>query len=151
MNIRVADIRKSVLIIPNIGNLTAMRIVFCMLSCVILFSLGESMLSQQPADESFMTGRALVFFLMGIVGATIASSTGAGGGIVFLPIFISQGFSPLESLSTSLAIQCFGMSSGALAWVQYQNSEKVDFPNQWKGFYPVLLVALLSSLSLIHI
>lgn len=145
MNIRVADIRKSVLIIPNIGNLTVMRIVFYMLSCVILFSLGESMLSQQPADESFMTGRALLFFLMGIVGATIASSTGAGGGIVFLPIFISQGFSPLESLSTSIAIQCFGMSSGALAWVQYQNSEKVDFPNQWKGFYPVLLVALLSS------
>ena len=77
MNIRVADIRKSVLIIPNIGNLTVMRIVFYMLSCVILFSLGESMLSQQPADEPFMTGRALLFFLMGIVGATIASSTGA--------------------------------------------------------------------------
>ena len=96
MNIRVADIRKSVLIIPNIGNLTVMRIVFYMLSCVILFSLGESMLSQQPADESFMTGRALLFFLMGIVGATIASSTGAGGGIVFLPIFISQGFSPVS-------------------------------------------------------
>ena len=145
MNSRVATLKKGIVVIPEFGNVTVMRIVFYMLSGVILFSLGESMLAEKGGSESVNLTYAFLYFLMGIAAATIANSTGAGGGIVFLPIFISLGFSPVESLSTSIAIQCFGMSSGALAWISYQNREKQEFPCQWQGFYSLLVVSLVSS------
>lgn len=65
-------------------------------------------------------------FFLGILGATIANSTGAGGGIVFLPFFTSLGFSLEQSLGTSFAIQCFGMTAGALTWLIYKKKEALQ-------------------------
>lgn len=71
------------------------------------------------------------FFPVGVVGAIIANATGTGGGVVFVPVFtaLQDGGIPLppallqvatlkpeETVAVSFAIQCFGMSVGALAW-----------------------------------
>ncbi len=130
---------------PDVSNITVMRIVFYTLSCIILVSLGEIVVSQGQTGSSLSLTHSFLYFLMGVAAATIANSTGAGGGIVFLPIFISLGFSPAESLSTSLAIQCFGMSSGSLAWVSYKSKEESGFFAQWRNFYPMVVMAMLSS------
>ena len=57
------------------------------------------------------------FLILGLIGAIVANSTGAGGGIVFIPAFTALGVSGLSALGTSLAIQCFGMTAGALSWL----------------------------------
>jgi uncharacterized membrane protein YfcA len=86
-----------------------------------------------------------LYFLMGIIAATIANSTGAGGGIVFLPVFINLGFTPLESLATSVAIQCFGMTSGTLAWLRYRKSEPVEHARHWQDAQRVIVLATIAS------
>jgi len=66
------------------------------------------------------------FFFLGLGGAIVANSTGAGGGIVFIPAFATLGLSPSEALSTSILIQCFGMTAGAISWfVSFKNREAV--------------------------
>ena len=57
------------------------------------------------------------FFFLGIGGAVAANSTGAGGGIVFIPAFTSLGLNGLDALGTSIAIQCFGMTAGSVSWL----------------------------------
>ncbi len=86
------------------------------------------------------------FVFVGAFGALVANATGAGGGIVFLPLFIHLGLSPLESLATSFAIQCFGMNSGALAWLHHRQQERATYAAQWQNFYGVLVVAIPSTL-----
>lgn len=81
-------------------------------------------------DLSIATG-LWFFFPMGILGAVIANATGTGGGVVFVPVFaaLQDGGIDLppallqiatlkaeESVAVSFAIQCFGMSMGALVW-----------------------------------
>ncbi|MCF2949764.1 sulfite exporter TauE/SafE family protein [Paraglaciecola aquimarina] len=62
------------------------------------------------------------FTFLGILGAIFANSTGAGGGVVFMPFFNQLGFSVATSVATSFAIQCFGMTAGAITWwVYYRN------------------------------
>jgi len=71
------------------------------------------------------------FFPVGIIGAIIANATGTGGGVVFVPVFAAlQGggitipselvqiatLKPEEAVAVSFAIQCFGMSIGAITW-----------------------------------
>lgn len=56
------------------------------------------------------------FFIIGIGGAIIANATGAGGGILFIPAFTNMGISQTEAVATSVVIQCFGMTTGAIAW-----------------------------------
>jgi len=56
------------------------------------------------------------FFIIGLGGAIIANATGAGGGILFIPAFTSMGVSQKEAVATSIVIQCFGMTTGAIAW-----------------------------------
>ncbi len=56
------------------------------------------------------------FFLLGIVGAIFANSTGAGGGVVFVPFFNQLMISSDQIIATSFAIQCCGMTAGALSW-----------------------------------
>ncbi len=57
------------------------------------------------------------FFFIGLGGAIIANATGAGGGILFIPAFTNMGVSQEESVATSVVIQCFGMTTGAVAWL----------------------------------
>lgn len=57
------------------------------------------------------------FFFLGLGGAVAANSTGAGGGIVFIPAFTSLGIAGPGALGTSIAIQCFGMTAGSISWL----------------------------------
>lgn len=57
------------------------------------------------------------FALLGVGGAIAANSTGAGGGIVFIPAFTSIGVDSVSALGTSIAIQCFGMTAGSISWL----------------------------------
>lgn len=85
---------------------------------------------ESALDLSVATG-LWFFFPVGVMGAIIANATGTGGGVVFVPVFaaLQDGGIPLpaelrqiatlkseESVAVSFAIQCFGMSIGALTW-----------------------------------
>ena len=59
------------------------------------------------------------FSLLGIFGAIFANSTGAGGGVIFIPFFNQLGMSEMSSVATSFAIQCVGMSAGAVSWLSF--------------------------------
>jgi uncharacterized membrane protein YfcA len=127
-------------------SISTLRFIFYVISVLILIQLA---LQIEYADPNLAPSslQLMLYFIMGIVAATIANSTGAGGGIVFLPIFIGLGFSPLESISTSIAIQCFGMTSGALTWIKYRTQELQEYSQQWKNFYSTLLISGLSSVA----
>ena len=64
------------------------------------------------------------FTFLGVVGAIFANSTGAGGGVVFIPMFNQLGFVEGQAVATSFAIQSFGMTAGALTWSYYYHHEK---------------------------
>ena len=85
------------------------------------------------------------YFFIGICAAVIANATGAGGGIIFLPSFIALGLTADQALATSFAIQCFGMTSGTLAWLIFRQKEARLMPEQWQSFIPIVLVSALSS------
>ncbi|OLF74046.1 hypothetical protein AWH62_07850 [Maricaulis sp. W15] len=61
--------------------------------------------------------------IVGLAGALVASATGVGGGVVFVPVFSVLRESglldlgPLQTVGTSFSIQCFGMGVGALTWL----------------------------------
>ena len=65
-----------------------------------------------------------VFALVGVVAAVFASATGAGGGVVFVPLFSQLEFAPDAILATSFSIQLFGMTAGALTWMAFYRREK---------------------------
>lgn len=70
------------------------------------------------------------FVFLGITGAIFANSTGAGGGVIFIPVFSSLGFTEAQSVATSFMIQCFGMTAGAISWsVYYRKQHHQD--NLW--------------------
>lgn len=73
------------------------------------------------------------FIFLGITGATFASATGAGGGIIFIPVFSSLQFAEAQSIATSFSIQCFGMTAGAISWfLHYQKHHRFDA--NWSSF-----------------
>lgn len=125
-------------------NLTVFRFLFFILSITILVSL-RGQYEYTDTSQGVGLAQVVLYFFIGIIAATIANSTGAGGGIVFLPIFMGLGFSAAESLSTSIAIQCFGMTSGALSWINYRKKEYKEHANQWRYFYVIFPVSALSS------
>lgn len=70
------------------------------------------------------------FVFLGITGAVFANSTGAGGRVIFIPVFSSLGFTETQSVATSFMIQCFGMTAGAISWsVHYRRQHHQD--NLW--------------------
>jgi uncharacterized protein len=71
-----------------------------------------------------------LFGPIGIFGAVIASSTGTGGGVVFVPAFntlsaasamgtipMEIAVDPVKTIGISFLIQCFGMSVGSAVWI----------------------------------
>ncbi|MFT4924545.1 MAG: putative membrane protein YfcA, partial [Phenylobacterium sp.] len=76
-----------------------------------------------------------------------ANSTGAGGGIVFLPAFTVLGLSVPSALATSFAIQCFGMTSGALTWLALARSELHSTNHSWEQLNPMLWLTVPPSLA----
>lgn len=77
----------------------------------------------------FNTNEYAPFALLGMLGAIFANATGAGGGVVFIPAFQQLGISEVQSVATSFAIQCFGMTAGSIAW--YKHSRRCEFPD-WR-------------------
>ncbi|WP_259366763.1 sulfite exporter TauE/SafE family protein [Colwellia sp. BRX8-7] len=65
-----------------------------------------------------------VFSFIGLLGGIFANSTGAGGGVVFIPLFNQLNFTEQQSIATSFAIQCFGMTAGAFTWWFHYHSKK---------------------------
>jgi len=87
------------------------------------------------------------FFFLGLGGAIIANSTGAGGGIVFIPAFSSLGLSSSEVLSTSILIQCFGMTAGTISWFISFRSRNTIFQRYRSFLIRAILTASLSSIA----
>lgn len=86
------------------------------------------------------------FYFLGTAGAIFANSTGAGGGVVFIPMFNYLGFNEAQSLATSFGIQCFGMTAGALTWtLHYRRQALTDI--QWGAFVPVIIVSGIMSVA----
>jgi len=87
---------------------------------------------------------SILYSFLGIIGAIFANLSGAGGGVVFIPVFNYLGFSDGQSLSTSFTIQCFGMTAGAIVWSRhYVNNFKSDI--NWQVFLPIIYLTALTS------
>jgi uncharacterized membrane protein YfcA len=84
------------------------------------------------------------FSLLGVVGAIFANATGAGGGVVFIPMFAQLNFTEQQSIATSFAVQCFGMTAGAVTWSHYYYHQKKDL-RLWAGFKRIILVTSFSA------
>jgi uncharacterized membrane protein YfcA len=60
-----------------------------------------------------------VFIPVGFCGAILGNISAVGGGIVFIPIIIFLfHLPPVTALKIALASQSFGMTSGAIGWIQ---------------------------------
>lgn len=80
------------------------------------------------------------YFLLGVAGALFANSTGAGGGVVFIPVFHHLGFSDWQAVGTSVGIQCFGMTAGAVAWSRYYRGLEGEPASHWLSLVPAILI-----------
>ncbi|NQY50592.1 MAG: sulfite exporter TauE/SafE family protein [Colwellia sp.] len=85
-----------------------------------------------------------LFTFLGSLGAIFANSTGAGGGVVFIPMFSKLNFSEQQAIATSFAIQCFGMTAGAVTWWHHYKTEKTDL-RLWQGFKRIICVTSIAS------
>lgn len=85
------------------------------------------------------------FALLGVVGAIFANATGAGGGVVFVPFFSQLKLDNTTIVATSFAIQCFGMTAGAISWFRFYKADKpVDA--EWGALAQVLRLTVPFSL-----
>ncbi|MBU1626995.1 sulfite exporter TauE/SafE family protein [bacterium] len=81
------------------------------------------------------------FIPFGILGATVAMSTPAGGGLVFFPVLIRLGFSTHEVVAFTLATETIGMGFGSIRWMLEDFKAfqwKVvcsSIPGGWVGMY----------------
>ena len=85
---------------------------------------------------------------MGLLGAIFANATGAGGGVVFVPFFNQLEFSVATSVATSFAIQCCGMTAGALTWLAFYKQLKASNQPEsvyWQPLSKILLLTVPSS------
>ncbi|MGJ8692475.1 MAG: sulfite exporter TauE/SafE family protein [Thalassotalea sp.] len=87
----------------------------------------------------------MVFCFLGMAGATFANATGAGGGVIFIPFFNQLEFTEQQAIGTSIAIQCFGMTSGALTWWFHYRQQKTDLI-LWQGFKRIIAITSVTSI-----
>lgn len=103
---------------------------FSLLWLLLLFKV------HQPFNDLF---DYWLFSFLGMLGAVFASSTGAGGGVVFIPMFAQLNFTEQQAIATSFAIQCFGMTAGAVTWYHHYHSQKRSL-RLWQGFKRIISV-----------
>ena len=108
---------------------------FLVLWAVLLFSSSHTL--NELLDYTLFT-------FLGSLGAIFANSTGAGGGVVFIPMFAQLNFTEQQSVATSFAIQCFGMTAGAVTWWHHYKSEKFEL-RLWQGFKRIICVTTVAS------
>ncbi|MFT4745978.1 MAG: putative membrane protein YfcA [Congregibacter sp.] len=85
------------------------------------------------------------FTFLGLLGAIFANATGAGGGVVFVPFFNQMDFTVATSVATSFAIQCCGMTAGAITWwgfYQQQKAKREPESTQWLPLVKILLITV---------
>lgn len=87
----------------------------------------------------------VLFSLVGVLGAIFANTTGAGGGVVFIPMFNQLNFTEAQSVATSFGIQCFGMTAGAITWWHHYCTEKVEL-KRWQGFKRIIVTTSIASI-----
>ncbi len=136
------------------GNLSARRnlnrtwlgvFALAVLACGLLIGLQGLLAMAGPVKISADTTG---FLGLGVLGAIFANSTGAGGGVVFIPAFAGLGFTETQAVATSFGIQCFGMTAGAMTWTYYYRNEHHS-SEHWQPFLPsVMLCTLLSAVGL---
>lgn len=129
---------------PPGERLQWIRVGYYLTAALVLLTLGTGSFGRGEAPFASV-GTHWHFFLIGILAATVANSTGAGGGIVFLPVFTVLGLTVTESLATSFAIQCFGMTAGALTWLLHLKRDAVH-DQQSESFLRIFLVGASGSL-----
>lgn len=128
---RISHVRKDLTLRQNLRWLMGLVLVAGVLLAVALQLL--------PSLQQ------LGYLLLGITGAIFANSTGAGGGVVFIPLFSQLGFTEQQALSTSFGIQCFGMTAGAITWSAYlwlQNHKGTALPVAWRNFIILLVLCV---------
>lgn len=81
----------------------------------------------------------LPFSLLGVLGAIFANSTGAGGGVVFIPVFSQLGLTEGQAVATSFGIQSFGITAGAITWYIHYRLQKTDL-HLWRSFHSLILI-----------
>lgn len=86
-----------------------------------------------------------VFSFLGILGAIFANSTGAGGGVIFIPMFNQLNFTELQAVATSFGIQCFGMTAGAITWSLHYHKDKREL-RLWQGFKRIIAISTFASI-----
>jgi len=106
------------------------------------------------ADGSFLPAADnWLLLLVGIGGATIANATGVGGGVVFLPTFEflnSEGLVtilPAQIVAMSFMIQCFGMTTGSITWlnrIYHHKNPETGIPVQ--SFFTLIGLVLITAL-----
>ena len=88
-----------------------------------------------------------IFILVGVCGAILGNISAVGGGIVFIPVMIFLFHTPpVSALKIALASQTFGMTSGAIGWIQ----KKVVPLEALKLTVPGLLIGSTISTLVIH-
>lgn len=65
-----------------------------------------------------------LYLMAGFLGALVANCTGAGGGVIFIPLFSLLGLPGPVAISTSLHIQSLGMTTGAFSWFFKQRESR---------------------------
>jgi len=85
-----------------------------------------------------------LFFGLGLLGAIFANSTGAGGGVVFVPLFDQLGFTETQAVATSFGTQCFGMTAGTATW-SWLYFNYLRPKGHWQPFLPIILLCALFS------
>lgn len=111
--------------------------VFCWLTVYIIAAPDPLLLFKQN----------WLFIFIGFGGAILGNISAVGGGIIFIPsmMFIFH-LPPVTALKVALLSQCFGMTSGAIGWLQKQ---KIPFDLLWFTIPTMILGSSISSL-LIH-
>ena len=110
---------------------------------IVLLFLWIGSLLAQPAPIELVKEFGL-FSVLGVIGAIFANATGAGGGVIFVPFFNYLSFSAQSVVATSFAIQCCGMTAGALTWAAYYKHQH-NYDQYWKALPSVLMLTVPSS------
>lgn len=117
---------------------------------LLVFAFG--LFSAPPIIFSYTSGLSVIgteqlgFVVLGMIGAVFANSTGAGGGVVFIPMFAELGLSEAQAVATSFGIQCFGMTAGAITWIKYHSSDRQFNRQSWQNFAPIIGLCSLFSI-----
>jgi uncharacterized protein len=111
---------------------------------VILWIVGFFSLADHPVN---LFERNWVFIPVGFCGAVLGNISAVGGGIVFIPVIMFLfHLPPVTALKVALASQSWGMTSGAIGWLQ----KKVVPLRALKLTVPGLLIGSSISSLVIH-